>query len=94
MRKILNLCWENYNGLSSVIRMITYKVTIDGESAIGQVGVLDPDPENFIALDQLTEATVMSWVSEDLWVALEDKLLNPPPAKMEGAGLPWQNESI
>ena len=65
-------------------------------SAYGSVGFSDPDPDNYVPYDQLTEAEVLQWVFDALGseqvFSIQDSLnsqieqkLNPTSA----SGVPW-----
>ena len=62
----------------------------------GSIGFSDPDPENFIPYDQLTESQVISWVQDALGeekvIEMEDALsaqLDGQVTPTDASGIPW-----
>ena len=89
---------EYSNDANKSIVIAHWRVTAqDGEytaSSYGTVGFTpDPDAEDFVPFDQLTEATVIGWVQADMDVeAVEANLaaqIEEAKAPAVVAGTPW-----
>lgn len=98
----------NQNGLEKVIKTVHWACSKTDEN--GNYGVVHgrhhlpaPDPNNFVAWDNLDEFTVLSWMTSDMVATTQDG--DPTPADMaqasvdaqiaeqaaptEGSGVPW-----
>ena len=96
------------DGLSNVVTTVHWtcsKEDADGNagSAYGSQGLGAPDADNFVAWDDITEATAISWCTAEMTAAAEEGADDPvaaveaaidaqiadQAAPTSGTGVPW-----
>jgi hypothetical protein len=83
-RSISKLEAEDSDGLTAVAHTAHWRVTCVEDSEVQSYGTAplgDPDPDNFTALDDVTEAEAQAWLGDDFWSGIETKLTEQYNAK-------------
>ena len=95
------------DGLSNVVTTVHWTCSKEDENgnsgnAYGSHNLPEPDPDNFVAWDDLDESTVLSWMTADMTSTADEG--NDPVADVEasvdaqiaekanptnGTGVPW-----
>jgi hypothetical protein len=95
------------DGLSNVVTTVHWTCSKEDENgnsgyAYGTHGLPEPDPDNFVAWDDVDESTVLSWMTADMTSTANEG--NDPVADVEasvdaqiseqanpthGCGVPW-----
>ncbi len=73
-RKVEKLDAEDRDGLSAVAYTAHWRVTCNDDASVTRYGAADlgaPDPDNFTALADVTEAQARVWLGEAFWAAHE-----------------------
>ena len=85
-----NVCFRAVVTYTGVDEDTGLQVNVEHNHLLG-----DPDPNSFTAYESLTEAEVLSWITEDeaqFYAVVEEKLQRRIAAASVVNGLPWQPE--
>ena len=99
---VLSVCVSDLDDMSDVVRRVGFSMTLsDGDLLVraeGQVNVWAPNPDSFIAFEDLTEDLVISWLeANDDTLSVYKTVLEYDMTRMKAeAGLqykqvPWVN---
>lgn len=73
-------CYTTKNGLEKVAYNVHWSYFLtEGEHSVSMIGVKsisEPDPENFIAFEDLTEETVIGWLEASMEMEMMQENLN------------------